>query len=107
MIGVAIVDCTTSAMLTPAQPERTSSSPHTVVYHQSPPEPPTSSGYEAPRKPISPAFLKISRGKSSAFSHSATWGASSFCTQSRSVLRKISCSSRKKVVSMLNISHTN
>src|SRR6478735_2800304 len=58
MIGVAMVDCTASAMFTPAQPERTSSSPQTAVYHQSPPDPPTSSGYEAPRKPISPAFLK-------------------------------------------------
>ena len=58
MIGVAIVDCTASAMLTPAQLERTSSSPQTAVYHQSPPEPPTSSGYEAPRKPISPRLLE-------------------------------------------------
>src|SRR4051794_32759365 len=70
MMGVAIVDCTARPMLTPAQLERTSSSPHTAVYHQSPPEPPTSSGYEAPRKPISPAFLNTSRGNSSAFSHS-------------------------------------
>src|SRR5947209_18766080 len=44
MTGVAIVDCTASAMLTPAQFERGNSSPHTAVYHQSPPEPPTSSG---------------------------------------------------------------
>ena len=44
MIGVAMVLCTMSDMLSPAEPERMSSSPQAAVYHQSPPPPPTLSG---------------------------------------------------------------
>jgi hypothetical protein len=44
MMGVAICDCTSTAMFTPELPLCTSSSASTTACQKSPPEPPTSSG---------------------------------------------------------------
>src|SRR5262249_17384211 len=63
--------------------------------------PPSSCEYDTPRNPSWPMRRNTSRGNSCACSHSSACGANSFSTNSRKVVRKISCSSPKKVMSMV------
>jgi hypothetical protein len=83
-------------MPTPAEPIRDSSSDTTMVWPQSPPWPPTSTGYRTPVRPSSPARLKTQSGKYPSASQSSECGASSDSTHSRTIARSASWSSVKR-----------
>src|SRR5213595_2115533 len=86
---------TSTLKATPPERQRAISSPRTTLERKSPPPPPYSVGNSRPRKPSAPRRRQNVPGIWPASSHARTWGATSFSTKTRMLLRSMACSSEK------------